>query len=234
MPTDATADRFAAVAVWWRQTNAAIGDLSEAGGDPYRLQALLDARAHLWHELAAIADAEGEAGRPAVPSLYAVACHYAAILDQEAAAAVRYEHRIPTPFPRSEAGKLHLRVCAACGRPWQRSTIGACSDCPRITFGRARPAPRRPGSSRSLIRDRVPVDDGGRLVGHVHRDERIAYLFAKLHEEADEAREAWLAGGEGLEFELADCWEVLLALAEATGVGRREVYHARQRKILAL
>jgi hypothetical protein len=134
MPTHATADRFAAVAVWWQRTNAAIGDLSD-GGDPYRLQALLDARAHLWHELAAIADAEREAGRPAVPSLYAVACHYAAILDQEAAAAVRYEHHIPTPFPRSEAGKLHLRVCAACGRPWQRSTIGACSDCPRITFG---------------------------------------------------------------------------------------------------
>jgi hypothetical protein len=58
-----------------------------------------------------------------------------------------------------------------------------------------------------LIRDRVPVDDSGRLVGHVHGDERIAYLFAKLHEETDEAREAWLAGGEGLESELADCWE---------------------------
>ncbi len=89
----------------------------------------------LWHELAAIADAEGEAGRPAVPSLYAVACHYAAILDQEAAAAVRFEHRIPTLFPRSEAGKLHLPACPSCGRPWQRATEGACPQCPRITFG---------------------------------------------------------------------------------------------------
>ncbi len=132
---DTTADRFAAVAVWWQQTNAAIGDLSEAGGDPHRLQALLDSRAHLWHELAAIADAEREAGRPEIPSLYTVACHYAAILDQEAAAAVRYEHRIPTLFPKSEAGKLHLRACPSCGRPWQRSTVGACSDCPRLLFG---------------------------------------------------------------------------------------------------
>jgi hypothetical protein len=132
---DTTADRFAAVAIWWQQTSAAIGDLSEAGGDPHRLQALLDSRAHLWHELATIADAEREAGRPEIPSLYAVACHYAAILDQEAAAAVRYEHRIPTLFPKSEASKLHLRACAACARPWQRSTEGTCPKCPRITFG---------------------------------------------------------------------------------------------------
>jgi hypothetical protein len=131
MPTDTAADRFAAVAVWWQQTNAAIGNPSEAGGDLYRLQALLDSGAHL----AVIVDAEGEAGRPEIPSLYAVACHYAAILDQEAAAAVRFKHRIPTLFPRSEAGKLHLRACAACGRPWQRSTVGACSDCPRLLFG---------------------------------------------------------------------------------------------------
>jgi hypothetical protein len=117
---EVTAGRFAAVAVWWQQTNAAIGDLSEAGGDPYRLQALLDARAHLWRELAAIADAEGEAGRPAVPSLYAVACHYAAILDQEAAAAVRFEYRIPTLFPRSEA-----RQAAPAGLRSLRASVAA-------------------------------------------------------------------------------------------------------------
>jgi hypothetical protein len=46
-----------------------------------------------------------------------------------------FKQCIPTLFPRSEAGKLHLRACAACGRPWQRSTEGACPKCPRITFG---------------------------------------------------------------------------------------------------
>jgi len=66
----------------------------------------------------------------------------------------------------------------------------------------------------------------------VQGDERIAYLLDKLHEEADEAREAWLADDEGLVTELADCWEVLLALAEGTGIGWTAVYNARQAKLL--
>jgi hypothetical protein len=99
-------------------------------------------------------------GPPAIPSLYAVACHYAAILDQEAAAAVRFEHHIPTLFPRSGAGKLHLRACAACGRPWQRSTIGACPGCPRLFFGpspssTAQAAPHKQHGSQTLSRFRT-------------------------------------------------------------------------------
>ncbi len=56
-------ERYAAAVDNWRWRNEAIGELSREAGDPSRLQALLDSRAHLWHELAAIVDAEGEAGR---------------------------------------------------------------------------------------------------------------------------------------------------------------------------
>lgn len=83
-----------------------------------------------------------------------------------------------------------------------------------------------------LIRDRVPVNDGGREVGQAQERERIAYLFDKLHEEANEAAEAWLLEDGGLVTELADCWEVLLALAEATGIGWPAVNNARQTKVL--
>jgi predicted house-cleaning noncanonical NTP pyrophosphatase (MazG superfamily) len=83
-----------------------------------------------------------------------------------------------------------------------------------------------------LIRDRVPVDDGGQVVGHVHGCERVVYLFSKLEEEILEAWHAWRDGDKGLVTELADCLKVLLALAEGTGIGWAAVDSARQRKAL--
>lgn len=82
-----------------------------------------------------------------------------------------------------------------------------------------------------LIRDRVPVDDGGREFAAVQGSGRIAFLFDKLHEETSEASEAWSAGDDGLVTELADCLEVLLALAEATGISEGAVEAARQAKL---
>jgi hypothetical protein len=148
MPTSTDTDlaaRHDRVAAAWHETNQAIGPAALAvhdgtpSADPYRLQALLETRAHLWLELSAIADqqadvAAGTVHRP-TRDLYAVACHYAAILDQEAAARVRFEHRIGTLTPRGQAGHLRLRVCGSCGRPWQASTEGACPACPAVLFG---------------------------------------------------------------------------------------------------
>jgi predicted house-cleaning noncanonical NTP pyrophosphatase (MazG superfamily) len=81
-----------------------------------------------------------------------------------------------------------------------------------------------------LIRDRVPVDDGGREVGRVDGDERVVYLFDKLGEETLEAWHAWRDGDDKLVGELADCLEVLLALAEDAGIPWGAVEAARRAK----
>jgi predicted house-cleaning noncanonical NTP pyrophosphatase (MazG superfamily) len=81
-----------------------------------------------------------------------------------------------------------------------------------------------------LIRDLVPVDDGGREIGRAEGRERVARPFDKLHEETGEAHEAWLLDDPGLVGELADCLEVLRALAAGVGIPWSAVEAARRVK----
>lgn len=70
---------------------------------------------------------------------YHAACMLASFHDQETAARIRFEHRIPTLFPKSMAAQAGLQRCEWCGRPWQADPEGACEHCPRLMWG---PAPR--------------------------------------------------------------------------------------------
>jgi hypothetical protein len=81
-----------------------------------------------------------------------------------------------------------------------------------------------------LIRDRVPVDDGGWLVGHVQGDERIADLFAKLHEEADKVRGGVAGRRRVAGVRAGRLLGVLLLLAEGVGIPWRAVRQARWQK----
>jgi hypothetical protein len=128
----------------WDETNDAFGT-DEVRGDPYRQQAALDSRALLWGSLGEaahhVADQALDAGNSDLGRLLeqlATATAYAAILDQEQAARVRFEHRIPTLHTGAQATLLHLGTCSACGRPWQLDDSGACPDCPAFYWG---PAP---------------------------------------------------------------------------------------------
>lgn len=65
-----------------------------------------------------------------------MACRQAAAQYHTLAAYVRFEHGIPTIFPRAEAAALRLDGrCRTCERPWSVSVEGACPECPRLTFG---------------------------------------------------------------------------------------------------
>lgn len=128
------------IAALWHDVNTRIGEASGNGNppDPYLLASLLDGRAGLWMELARLRDADPN--RPNTADVYAVACHYAAILDQTDAARVRYAYSIPTLHPGALASRLDLdghavRRCRHCGRPWQLDTDGACEKCPRLLWG---------------------------------------------------------------------------------------------------
>ncbi|WKV76612.1 hypothetical protein AW27_034245 (plasmid) [Streptomyces sp. PCS3-D2] len=127
-----------------RRINAA-GDVIDhetqvhrAGGqdDPYRRAAAFEARSMGWLELAA--HAEG--------SNFHAACMLASFHDQETAARIRFEHRIPTLFPKSMAAQAGLQCCEWCGRPWQADPEGACEHCPRLMWG---PAPRSADQART-------------------------------------------------------------------------------------
>lgn len=120
----------------WHEINTRVGDASGNGNpaDPHLLAALLDARAGMWLELGRL---RGEdPNRPGSADVYAVACHYAAILDQEHAARVRYAHRIPTLTPGADHVRLHLDdlACRSCGQlavhPGAR-----CGGCPEHRYG---------------------------------------------------------------------------------------------------
>lgn len=64
-----------------------------------------------------------------------LACNLAADKYDDVAARIRWEHGIPTIFPRTELGRLVLGTCDHCGRPWQADLEGACEHCPRLLFG---------------------------------------------------------------------------------------------------
>lgn len=129
----------------WHETNAAIGDATAyAKPDPYLLAALLDSRAGWWLELARLRD--GEPYEPGITDIYAIACHYAAILDQDHAARIRFANRIPTLHPGSVLAHLNLEAasCQRCGRPWRtpntveehnRQLADSCPECPALLFG---------------------------------------------------------------------------------------------------
>ncbi|MBV9026072.1 MAG: hypothetical protein JO362_20315 [Streptomycetaceae bacterium] len=97
--------------------------------DPYRQAQAFDARAAAWLDLAGLAEG----------SVYHAACMLAHFQDQRTAAVIRFEHSIPTLFPRTMAAKVGLQCCQWCGRPWQADPTGACEHCPRLTWG---PTPR--------------------------------------------------------------------------------------------
>jgi hypothetical protein len=98
--------------------------------------------------------------------VYAAACARASLLDEQTAAKIRFEHSIPTLYPRTQAHALNLGTCSSCGRPWQADPDGACEHCPRLLYGptpsnsadAARfPAPH-PVTPEQLA-DPLPVDD---------------------------------------------------------------------------
>ncbi len=141
MDTITVTDQFRALRDRWTEVNEGVAAASPGGcqsrGEPLdaaRLAELLDLRASLWLALGEAID-RGPAD-PHTP-VYAVACHYAAILDQEDAARTRFAAGLPTLRPRTEVGLLHLddTRCRACGRPWQLATDGACPSCPRLRNG---------------------------------------------------------------------------------------------------
>lgn len=127
----AVPDRFARAQQYFRDGMDALRELNQdppEDRDPYRRAALLDTRAGVWMELA-------EAAPAGTPDEFRQAAHYAAILDQEQAAQIRYAAGIPTPFPGTQRARLHLAdmLCRSCGQPWQ--TDRPCPRCPRILFG---------------------------------------------------------------------------------------------------
>jgi len=126
----------------WHETNIAIGKASGHGTplDPYRYAALLDARAGWWDHLGHLADCAAGTGPGVVRDVYAIACTYAAELDRQGAAEVRFCYRIPTLHPGSDASRLGLniqpgRFCPACERPWQQGRDGTCDVCPDLVYG---------------------------------------------------------------------------------------------------
>lgn len=140
MPPVPVTDQFVSIRDRWHELNRLVGEASPGGcenrGEPLnpgRLAELLDARAQCWLALGQAIDDDAD---PHV-HVYAVACHYAAQLDQQDAARHRYAGGIPSIFPRAEAELLQLRQrqCGACGRPWQLDDTGRCDQCPRLMFG---------------------------------------------------------------------------------------------------
>lgn len=121
----------------WHEANTRIGAASGHGNppDPHRYAALLDARAGWWDHLGQLADRQDNPND--VRDVYAIASSYAAILDRQDAARVRFRYRIPTLHPSSVAELigLHDNRCGDCGRPWLLDPAGACSHCPALLHG---------------------------------------------------------------------------------------------------
>jgi hypothetical protein len=122
----------------WREANLAIA-LASGGGnppDPYRYAALLDARAGWFDHLGRLADQATGTGQRDV---YAIACSYAAELDRNDAAAVRFRYRIPSLHPKTDATRIGLlRDCQECGRLWQLdrdAPPNRCEACPDLLHG---------------------------------------------------------------------------------------------------
>jgi hypothetical protein len=130
-PATGRLDRFGQAREMFANNLAALRELDDNAvypRDPWRMSAILDARAGVWMELA-------EAAPDSTPSEWRQAAHYAAILDQEQAARIRYAAGIPTLFPGAQASQLHLdeMLCRSCGQPWQ--SPNPCEQCPRILWG---------------------------------------------------------------------------------------------------
>jgi predicted house-cleaning noncanonical NTP pyrophosphatase (MazG superfamily) len=86
-------------------------------------------------------------------------------------------------------------------------------------------------TGRKLIRDRVPVDDGGREGARAFGNEYSGLLLDKLVEEAEEARGAFVEGTpERMAEELADVLEVLQAAAVHLSGGWGHVLHLQALK----
>jgi len=131
----------------WHEINARIGDASGGGypPDPYLYAALLDARAGWWDHLGQLADrpewstdAQHDA-RGRIRDVYAIACSYAAELNRNDAAAVRFRYRIPTLHPKTDAARIGLdSTCRECGRPMKLDRYAEpnrCPACPDLLYG---------------------------------------------------------------------------------------------------
>jgi hypothetical protein len=112
--------------------------------DPYTRQHAYDTAARLHTELARHTD----------DPTWAKAATMAGQMYAVFAARIRFEHHIPTPFPKAEAEHLHLGRCEQCGRPWQESPAGSCPDCPLLLHG---PTPGNRDEAQRLPAG-VPVD----------------------------------------------------------------------------
>jgi hypothetical protein len=108
----------------------------EGISDPYRRAQAFQARSMAWLELA----------RHAEGTEYHAACMLASFHDQETAARIRFQHSIPSLFPRTMVAHVGLQCCEWCGRPWQADPEGACEHCPRLMWG---PTPRSADEART-------------------------------------------------------------------------------------
>ncbi|WP_395108117.1 hypothetical protein [Actinomadura sp. SCN-SB] len=127
----------------WDERNASFTD--EVQTDPYQRQGALESRALLWGDLGAdrVADQARDAGNTELGRLLdrlATATAYAAILDQEQAARIRYEHRIPTLDPGVRA--------SLAAQPRRRLRAMPC-----VLLG---PDPEQPGQCREYEGRRAP------------------------------------------------------------------------------
>lgn len=83
-----------------------------------------------------------------------------------------------------------------------------------------------------LIRDKVPVDDGGKDLGKVGSVRDYSFLLLqKLHGETLELGSAiWFGGSQAILEELADIFEVVRATAQDYGFTMGEVFDKADKK----
>jgi predicted house-cleaning noncanonical NTP pyrophosphatase (MazG superfamily) len=81
-----------------------------------------------------------------------------------------------------------------------------------------------------IIRDLIPMDLPRRRYGVIEGEAVLDLLVTKLHEEADEVKNALDIGGEVLAEELADVIEVVFAVGTRSGIVRRELLRIADEK----
>lgn len=93
--------------------------------DPHRRQAAYTAASRLYDELVHHTD----------DSTWKQAASMAAQRYAIEAARIKWQYRIPSPRPRTEATLLGLGSCGHCGRPWSSAPAERCEHCPQLVQG---------------------------------------------------------------------------------------------------
>jgi hypothetical protein len=94
-------------------------------GDPHRRQAAYATASRLYDELVHHTD----------DPIWKRAARLAAQRYAIAAARIKWQYRIPSPQPRTDAALLGLGSCGHCGRPWSSASTERCKHCPQLMQG---------------------------------------------------------------------------------------------------